>query len=110
MKISHALRKSEKFANRYKCCPICKEKYTPLSLLDEYPRKYDASMLKRSRDHILPKCRINSDFRAIQYDGTTRNIMIMCAGCNLRRANNNHCIAALILGRLVNGDKRFYRK
>lgn len=106
-----------KFPEKFKDhthCPICHVKYFDINCIDPNDKngsvEYSSRQDKISRDHILPKVRMTDDFRKLTNIGQIRNIVYMCSRCNSERGDNNHCLAAMILKRLINDDDRFYRR
>lgn len=93
-------------------CPICKEEYAyfPINCSAKTLREigYSSNLKRISYDHILPKARYTNEIRKFLTNQGFKNKIYMCAACNSERADNNHCIAALILNRFRKGDKRFY--
>lgn len=83
-------------------CPICKNPYVFTN------NGFKQSKSSPSKDHILPKERYTKETPFLTRSGNVKNIKIMCSRCNYKRASFNHCIAALVLSRLIKGDKRFY--
>ena len=103
------------FYKQFKYCPVCKENFSMEGFVpNTRNKKYSENQKKITRDHILPKVRITLDLRVLmngKKDGV-KNHKAMCAECNSERGfvKYDHCIAALVLDRLVKGDMRFYNE
>ena len=91
-----------------KRCPYCKQEMicAPQIRKKTFPRN------AMTRDHnILPRCYYTEEIRNFFMNKNARNFIMVCNSCNCRRAQPkyNHCVAAMILDRLINGDERFYK-